>query len=167
MMTFELVRWNKNDSNDFYIQSNDEALYENMSDTFPKSFQECEKAVEYFSKSNDETEYIRAILINNQIAGCIGAFFESDIYCKNAELAYWIGKEFRGQGIMPEVIKFFTNRMFKDTEIIRIYARPFAYNKSSQKVLEKAGYSYEGTMKKSVFKHGIIFDAMLYATIRK
>lgn len=165
-MNFKLVRWNKSDSNDFYIQSNDDELYKNMSDTFPKSYQECEKTVQHFFVSNDETEYIRAIQINNQIAGCIGAFFESDIYCKNAEIAYWIGKDFRGKGIMTEVIKCFTNNMFADTEVIRIYARPFAYNKGSQKVLEKAGFSYEGTMKKSVFKQGKIFDAMLYAIVR-
>ncbi len=167
MINFSLIHWNKEFSKDFYIQSNDEELYKNMSDTFPKSYQECEEIVQYFSESKDEKAYVRAIQINNQIVGCIGAFFESDIYCRNAEIAYWIGKEFRGKGIMSEVIKYFTNEMFTDTEVIRIYARPFAYNIGSQKTLEKAGYLYEGTMKKSVFKRGEIFDAMLYATVRK
>ncbi|MBA4698028.1 MAG: GNAT family N-acetyltransferase [Ruminococcus sp.] len=73
-----------------------------MSNTFPRSYQECEEIVQYFSESNDEKEYVRAIQIDNQIAGCIGAFFESDIYCKNAEIAYWIGKDFRGKGVMPD-----------------------------------------------------------------
>lgn len=165
-MEFKLVRWDENSYKEFFEQSNDKDLYENMSDTFPKSLIECKEMVKWFSNSEDKKEYVRAIQIDNQIAGCIGAFFDKDIYCKSAELAYWLGTEFCGKGIMTEVIKTFTDDLFVVTDVVRVFARPFKHNYASKRVLEKAGYLHEGTMRKSVYKNGRIFDADLYAIVR-
>ncbi|WP_425514611.1 GNAT family N-acetyltransferase [Enterococcus alishanensis] len=69
----------------------------------------------------------------------MGAFFDSDIYLNNAEIAYWLGKDYRNQGIMSKVIIDFIDELFLKTTVHRIYARPFAYNQASSKVLENAG----------------------------
>lgn len=165
-MDFELIKWQEEHARDFYMQSNDEALYKNMSDGFPKTLAECEAAVKGFSESDESNSCLRAIQVDGQIAGCIGAFVDSDIYCKNAELAYWLGDEYRGQGIMAEVIKQFTADIFRRYDVVRIYARPFDYNGGSQKVLEKAGFVCEGTLRSSVFKNGRMHDAKLYSKVQ-
>jgi len=41
------------------------------------------------------------------------------------------------------------------------------WNGASARVLEKAGYVFEGRMKKSVTKDGQTIDQLMYATIRE
>jgi len=43
----------------------------------------------------------------------------------------------------------------------------FAWNPASARVLEKAGYSFEGRLKKSVTKDGQTIDQLMYAIIRE
>jgi ribosomal-protein-alanine N-acetyltransferase len=45
----------------------------------------------------------------------------------------------------------------------RISAEPYALNQASRRVLEKAGYVYEGTRRSSVFKNGAILDQAVYS----
>ena len=51
--------------------------------------------------------------------------------------------------------------------MIRIYAEPFAYNIGSQRVLEKAGFQYEGTLRRNAVKNGKVLDMKMYALIRE
>ena len=46
----------------------------------------------------------------------------------------------------------------KKMDIIRIYAEPFAYNAASCRVLEKAGFQYEGTLRSNAVKNGKVID---------
>lgn len=48
----------------------------------------------------------------------------------------------------------------------RIFAGIFEWNPASMRVLEKAGYSFEGRLRKSVTKDGQTIDQMLYAIVR-
>jgi RimJ/RimL family protein N-acetyltransferase len=45
-------------------------------------------------------------------------------------------------------------------------AEPFSYNTASCRVLEKAGFQYEGLLRKNAFKNGKIVDMKMYALIR-
>lgn len=166
MGRIKLARWEKNEGEHFFRQSNDPVLYQNMSDNFPNDLANCKKMVDFFAESNDQQEYVRSIQIDQQIAGCIGAFFDSDIYRNNAEIAYWLGKDYRNRGIMSKVILDFTDELFLKTTVHRIYARPFAYNQASSKVLENTGFYCEGKMRESIFKDGKYFDSFLYSKIR-
>lgn len=53
------------------------------------------------------------------------------------------------------------------SDIIRIYAEPFAYNTASCRVLEKSGFQYEGTLRKNAVKNGKVLDMKLYSKIRE
>jgi ribosomal-protein-alanine N-acetyltransferase len=46
-------------------------------------------------------------------------------------------------------------------------AEPYATNPASARVLEKSGYSLEGTLKANVYKDGRILDQNLYSRVRK
>ncbi|WP_310602101.1 GNAT family N-acetyltransferase [Anaerosporobacter sp.] len=166
-MKISLEKWKKEDYHVFFNASKDNALRENMSDTFPKTLEECKEIVHFFSTSTDTTEYIRAIKVDNQIVGCIAAFFEEDMYCKNAEISYWLSAEYRGKGIMSQVIETFTQALFSEFDIHRIWARPFERNKASQGVLKKVGFSYEGLLKQNVLKDGLFLDSVIYAFIKQ
>jgi RimJ/RimL family protein N-acetyltransferase len=48
-----------------------------------------------------------------------------------------------------------------------LYAHVFDWNGASSRVLEKAGYAYEGRLRKSVTKEGQTIDQLMYAMIRE
>ncbi len=56
--------------------------------------------------------------------------------------------------------------MFSHTDIIRIFAEPFEYNISSQRVLEKAGFEYEGTLRSSAVKSGKVLNMKIDAILK-
>lgn len=165
-MKISLRRWKTEDYIDFYNASNDESLYNNMSDSFPHTLDKCKQTVEAFSKSTDASGSIRAIITDGKITGCIAAFWETDMYCKNAEIAYWLDEAYRGKGIMPQVLTMFTDDIFKAYDIHRIWARPFAYNRASQRALEKAGFTREGVLRQDAFKNNQYMDSVIYALLR-
>lgn len=44
---------------------------------------------------------------------------------------------------------------------------PFAYNAASCRVLEKAGFQYEGTLKNNAVKNGKVVDMKMYSLLKK
>lgn len=166
-MDYKLRKWNENEYVDFYHASNDAELYQNMTEGFPKTLEECRQIVASFSKSNDETECVRAICINNKPVGCIGVFFDKAEYGKNCEIAYWLYKDYRGQGVMERVGREFIDMVFKRYDVHRIYATPLEKNKSSIRLLEKCGFVCEGVLHDYVWKQGQFLNSALYANVKK
>lgn len=42
---------------------------------------------------------------------------------RTAEIGYWLGEDYRGQGIMSEVVKAFSGKIFeRDVKLLRIEA---------------------------------------------
>ena len=50
--------------------------------------------------------------------------------------------------------------------LTRVFALPFAHNRASARVLEKAGFTLEGVLRASAIKDGRVLDQLLYARIR-
>ncbi len=50
---------------------------------------------------------------------------------------------------------------------MRLFANVFEGNPASERVLQKCGYVYEGTMRKSVYKERKIRDQKIYAILRE
>jgi len=98
------------------------------------------------------------------IIGMIG-LMNIDYNNKNAEVGYWLGKKYWGKGIMKEAIKLIINFGFKKLMLVRIYARVMHPNIASAKLLEKSGFEYEGTMRKSTFRNGNWMDNLNYSIL--
>lgn len=65
-----------------------------------------------------------------------------------------------------QAVKQICKYVFDNSDIVRIYAEPFARNIASCRVLEKAGFEYEGTLKANAVKNGVIEDMKMYAIIK-
>ncbi|WGL61121.1 GNAT family protein [Pigmentibacter sp. JX0631] len=83
------------------------------------------------------------------------------------ELGYWLAKPFWNKGIMTNAVKAVTDLGLNEYGLIRITAHVFDFNIGSAKVLEKAGYSLEGILRKNYQKDGKIFDGKLYAIVKE
>lgn len=163
MSTFQLRPWAQADRDDLARFGNNPGIAKNMTDQFPYPFT-VEKAgafIEYAAGNNPPN--ILAIEINGQAAGGIGIHPQVDIYRKNAEMGYWLGEPFWGQGVMPRAISQMVEYAFEHWDINRIFARPFGTNLASQRVLEKAGFVLEARFEKTIIKNGEYLDELVYA----
>ena len=64
---------------------------------------------------------------------------------------------------MSEAVPVFVNYCFKEFSLQRIIAMPHSNNPASARILETAGFVFEGRLRKNVVKDGQILDSLLYA----
>lgn len=67
---------------------------------------------------------------------------------------------------MTEAVKQICEYVFCKSDILRIYAESFAYNAASCRVLEKAGFQYEGTLRSNAVKNGKVIDMKMYSLLK-
>ncbi len=103
-----------------------------------------------------------AIVIDGQVVGSIGI----SRHDHKAEIGYWLGRAYWGRGLMTAVVKEVTKYGFNTMGLRRIYACTFPENKASMRVLEKAGYKFEGILRKNVKKGDKLIDEYLFARVR-
>ena len=99
--------------------------------------------------------------------GFIGVFRGENIHSRTAELGYYIGEPYWGKGYAASAVKQVCQYVFANTDILRIFAEPFAYNAASRRVLEKAGFQLEGILRRSVYKLGETQDSCMYSLLRE
>lgn len=165
-MHLTLRPWAPDDLEQLVRLANNPAIAKNMTDQFPHPYTP-EKGRAFIQFALQETpSRILAIAVDGQAAGGIGLHPQSDIHCKNAELGYWLGEPFWGQGIMTGAIRLMVGYGFANWDFTRIFARPFGANIASQRALEKAGFVLEGRFEKTLYKNGEFLDELIYAVRR-
>ncbi len=161
-MEFKLRPWHENDLESLVKYANNINIAKFMTDGFPFPYTiEGGKLFIEFANKNKPT-HIFAIEVNGEAVGGIGIHPQSDIYKKNAELGYWLAEPYWGNGIITKAIKEILIYGFEQFDINRIFARPFGNNIASQKVLEKAGFTLEAKLEKTLFKNGEFLDELIY-----
>jgi len=165
-MEFTLRAFETTDQHQLALHANNINLAKNMTNKFPHpySLQDAKNFIEMVAKS--DPLHVQAIAINEGIIGAIGVFPQDDIFCKNAEMGYWLAEAHWGKGIMTEAVKQGVEYGFSQFNVNRIFARPFDSNPASIRVLEKAGFHFEAKFEKTIFKFGAYHDELVYA-IRK
>lgn len=167
-MDFILRKWKAEDAAEVARYANNEKIACNLRNAFPYPYtlQDAERFIGNCVSSDETKQLFRAIEVNGVAVGSIGIFLGSDVYCKSAEIGYWLAEEFWNKGIMSGAVKQICKEALEKYSIVRIYAEPFAHNAGSRKVLEKAGFSLEGLMKNGVYKNDNVFDYCMYALLR-
>ena len=165
-MQFTLRPWKIDDLDNLVKFANNLNVAKYMTDRFPHPYNAENGKIFIESATNDFPFNIFAIDIAGEASGGIGLHLQADIQCKNAELGYWLAEPYWGKGIMTKAITQMVDYGFKTWEINRIFARPFATNTGSQKVLEKAGFTFEARFEKTLFKNGEYLDELVYAVRR-
>ena len=146
---------------------NNKKIWDNLRDSLPYPYtrQNAAEFIQVCLKEKPQTTF--AIEYRGELAGCIGLVPQTDIYRLGAEIGYWIGEPYWGQGIATKAVGLVTDYGFNRLGLERIYSGVFDFNKASQKVLEKSGFTLEGIFKNSVVKNGKIIDEYRYSKIKK
>ena len=167
-MICKIRKWELSDAADLATALSNRKIQDNLRDGLPYPYTE-QDGIEFISAmlSADENEtFAFAVTADNKVVGSIGVFRQGNIHRQTAELGYYIAEEYWGKGIMTEAVKHICEYVFEKSDIIRIYAEPFAYNAASCRVLEKAGFQYEGTLRSNAVKTGKIIDMKMYSLLK-
>lgn len=168
-MNVEIRGWEENDAEYLSEILNNRKILDNLRDGLPFPYTKND-ALEYIiaMRNADKNDvFAFAITVDGKVAGSVGVFRQSNIHCKTAELGYYIGEKFWGNGVGTSAVKKSVDFVFTNSDVIRIFAEPFARNIASCRVLEKAGFSFEGTLYANAIKNGVIEDMKMYALIKK
>lgn len=146
--------------------ANDATVAAHLTDAFPHPYTEAHGRA-FLEQALQSPPLRRCIELNGGCVGAIGLHPKTDLWRRNLELGYWLAKEHRGQGIMPEAIRQMVRLGFEAfPEVTRIYATPFGRNIASQKALEKAGFTLEAKLIGTLVKNGQVEDEWIYAVRR-
>lgn len=168
-MVCTIRKWELSDAKNLAKALSNRKIQDNLRDGLPYPYTEQDGA-EFISSmlSADQNDtFAFAITVEGMAVGSIGVFRQANIHKQTAELGYYLAEEYWGKGIMTEAVKQICEYVFRKSDIVRIYAEPFAYNAASCRVLEKAGFQYEGTLRKNAVKNGKIIDMKMYSLIRE
>ena len=115
---------------------------------------------EFCEKFIKEHRYVILRKEDDKLVGCIWLYV--DIYNRNAEIGYWVWKEYWNKGYATEAIKLMLDFGFKDLGLICIWAEVFESNKASQRVLEKNGFELGGKIEKIFYCEGKWENSLIY-----
>lgn len=162
-------KWNIDDAAELAEMLNNKNVLNNLRDGLPYPYTESD-AMEYITamlSADREKTFAFAITVDGRVVGSIGVFRCENIHFRTAELGYYIGEPYWGRGLGTSAVKQVCSYIFNNTDIIRIFAEPFAYNTPSCRVLEKAGFQFEGILRKNAIKNGKVLDMRMYSIIKE
>lgn len=84
---------------------------------------------------------------------------------RTGDLGYWLAVSAWGQGYMTESIDAVATYAFTSLDLHRLEARLFPDNTASARVLEKCGFTREGTLRGARWKEHAPRDVVLYARL--
>jgi [ribosomal protein S5]-alanine N-acetyltransferase len=158
--------WRLDDAESLARHANNRKVWIALRDIFPHPYTIEDADTFLRSVINSEPVTLFCVEANGAAVGGIGIRIGTDVHRRTAELGYWLGEEFWRRGIMTEAVAVFTDFCFENFQLRRIHAEPFANNPALARVLEKAGFTFEGCLKNNVVKDGKLLDSLLYARTR-
>lgn len=161
--------WKISDAPDLASAINNPKVLDNLRDGVPYPYTEkdAEEFINAMLTAEKDTQYAFAITYNDKAIGSIGIFRKDNVHRLTAELGYYIAEPYWGKGFMTEAVRQICAYTFNNTDIIRIFAEPYAFNNASCRVLEKAGFQLEGVLCKNAIKNNQIIDMKMYALIKE
>ncbi len=167
-MNCTIRKWRLSDAKDLAAAVSNIKVQDNLRDGLPYPYTEKD-GVDYISlmlAADENKTFAFAVVADDKAVGSVGAFRQENIHGRTAELGYYIAEEYWGRGIATEAVKQICDHVFENSDIIRIYAEPFASNLASCRVLEKAGFRYEGTLRSNAVKNGEVRDMKIYSLLK-
>ena len=124
-------------------------------------------AREFLASAAKENELRLAIRLRSDGLLVGGVGLHPEMLHRRAELGYWIGVPFWGNGYAREAAREMVRWGFEQAELNRIFAAVFAGNDASERVLKSLGMQHEGRMRQQVLKWGKFVDVELYSILRQ
>ncbi|MCK5146614.1 GNAT family N-acetyltransferase [bacterium] len=138
-----------------------------LRDMFPNPYTLANAEAWLYFVEHQPVEAYFAIVMQDECIGGIGLNLQGDVSRMTAEIGFWLGEPFWGQGIATEAVRALLKYGFETINLNRIQANIFESNQATRCVLKKTGFIKEGRLRKSVVKNGQIMDQLIYAILRQ
>jgi ribosomal-protein-alanine N-acetyltransferase len=145
-----------------YLNETDVTKY--ISARLPQPY--TKEAAAWWVSIGSKMGIVKAIIKNGVLIGSISAIVGEFERQKTAEIGYWLAKPFWGNGFASQALAEFSETLFLNTEIVRLYAPVFEGNTASARVLEKCGFKLEAILEKAIYKNGEFYNELHYANVR-
>lgn len=143
--------------------ANDPEIKRNIGTIYPISEYEHEIWIKNRAMDSTNKLYLIQHKDDKSIIGIIGNK-STDFINRNTEIYLYIGeKEYRSRGLGKEIINTYTEFLFNQLNMHKVYLRVFEYNSIAFKCYEKIGYKQEGILKEAVFRDGRYHDVIIFA----
>lgn len=86
---------------------------------------------------------------------------------RRSSIGYDLRQSYWGRGIMPEALGALLTFGFGQIGLNRIEAGCSIMNLSSQRVLQKCGFTYEGRQREQYYYDGSYYDLLLWSLLRR
>lgn len=160
-------RFVEKDLHDFYAYASDPMVGPSAGWKPHESLEESEEILNGFIKSADifAMEHKK----EGKIIGSLGLHEDRKRDFKGARMiGYAMGKDYWGQGLMTEAVNALLKYAFDQLNMDIISAYHYPFNLRSKRVLLKAGFSLEGTLRMaSTLYDGQVVDDVCYALTRE
>lgn len=163
-----LRQWKKEDARNLANLLNNKKILDNLCDglPFPYTESDAQNFIGDMLKADKNSIFAFCIVFESKVVGCISGFRQNNIFSQSAEIGYYVDEFYWNKGVATFAVKTICKYIFVNTDIIRIFATPFARNLPSCKVLEKSGFICEGTLRSGAVKNGKTEDIKIYAKIK-
>lgn len=115
-------------------------------------------------------KFINFILVEKATGKAIGTcgFHTWAIDHFRAEIGYHLNEDSHKQkGYMSEAVAVVLSYGFNKLNLMRVEALLASYNIPSLKIVEKFGFSYEGTLREHYLVDGLLEDSIMYALLKR
>lgn len=82
-------------------------------------------------------------------------------------LGYWVRTSAMGQGVAPAAVRLVADRVFGETNLVRLEIVCAVGNTRSMRVAEKAGALREAVLRQRLTVPGGVSDAVMYSLVRE
>ncbi|QOR64777.1 GNAT family N-acetyltransferase [Cytobacillus suaedae] len=160
------------------LDLNDGARLFELTDQSRSYLREWLPWLDYTTKPEDTNEFIKitlsgfaerkslttVILYKNLIIG-VASFNSIDWSNKTAQIGYWLGHEYQGNGIMTKVTKALTEYAFNELRINKVEIRVATQNVKSRSIPEKLGFKNEGCIRHAEWLYDHYVDHYVYGML--
>ena len=165
---FILRKFTENDIDDLYEYASDNEVTKFLSwDTYKS----VDIAVDYIENillkysKNEIAPWGIEWKENSKLIGSID-FVYYDRKNFSAEIGYVLNKNYWNKGIMTEALNEIIKFGFDKMDLIRIETRLDPMNVASERVMQKNGLKYEGTLRKKEFLKNKFIDVKYYSILK-
>lgn len=162
--------WADGDVEALVRHANDRDVSRNLRDRFPFPYTEADARGWIAIAAEPDPLTNVAIEVDGEAVGGVGLDPRDpeDVERHTAEIGYWLGRAVWGRGLATQAVIAWTAYAFRTFPALqRLEAGVYGWNPASMRVLEKAGYTREGTARRAVVKDGAFTDRVLFGILRE
>lgn len=147
----------------------DEKIQSMYSEPVYQTEEEVRKLLDKYIASYEKEDYYRWAVLNRESQECIGqiAYFLVDSKNHFAEIEYCIGSDFQCKGLATEATKAVIAFGFEKMNLHKVQICTKTINIPSKRVIEKCGFTYEGTLRDYFYMDGKYVGRLYFSILRE